>query len=113
MLVLSRRVGERLVIDDRITVTVVEIRGGQIRLGIEAPREIPVWREEVAVRKKMDLVVAIKEAEQRQMMKEPLFVDQVEYWHVDDLDCAQPEEALPVLEDHVRALVERLAECRT
>ena len=57
-----------------------------------------------------DLVVAVKEAEHRQMMKDqfPLFVDQVEYWHVDDLDCAQPEEALPVLEDHVRALVERL-----
>ena len=53
MLVLSRRIGERLVIDDRITVTVVEIRGGQIRLGVEAPKEIPVWREEVAVRKEM------------------------------------------------------------
>jgi carbon storage regulator len=50
MLVLSRRIGERIVIDDKITVTVVEIRGGQIRLGIEAPKEIPVWREEMAVR---------------------------------------------------------------
>ena len=40
-------------IDDKITVTVVEIRGGQIRLGVEAPKEIPVWREEVAVRKEM------------------------------------------------------------
>ena len=35
MLVLSRRVGERLVIDAKITVTVIEVRGGQIRLGIE------------------------------------------------------------------------------
>ena len=62
-----------------------------------------------------DLVVAVKEAEHRQMMREqfPLFVDQVEYWHVDDLDCAEPEEALPVLENHVRALVERLSEGRT
>ena len=51
MLVLSRRIGERLVIDDNIIVTVVEIRGGQVRLGIEAPREIPVRREEVAARK--------------------------------------------------------------
>ena len=50
MLVLSRRVGERLVIDANITVTVIEVRGGQIRLGIEAPPEIPVRREEVAVR---------------------------------------------------------------
>lgn len=57
-----------------------------------------------------DLVIALNEAKHRQMMREqfPLFVDQVEYWHVDDLDCATPEDALPVLEDHVRALVERL-----
>ena len=46
MLVLSRRVGERLVIDAKITFTVIEVRGGQIRLGIEAPKEIPVRREE-------------------------------------------------------------------
>jgi carbon storage regulator len=50
MLVLSHRIGECILIDDRITVTVVEIRGGQIRLGVEAPKEIPVWREEVLVR---------------------------------------------------------------
>ncbi len=50
MLVLSRRVGERLVIDAKITVTVIEVRGGQIRLSIEAPPEIPVRREEVAGR---------------------------------------------------------------
>lgn len=47
MLVLSRRVGERIVIDGNITVTVVEIQGGKIRLGIEAPKEVPVWREEI------------------------------------------------------------------
>ena len=41
MLVLSRRIGERLVIDDSITVTVIEVRGGQIRLGIEARRRFP------------------------------------------------------------------------
>jgi protein-tyrosine phosphatase len=62
-----------------------------------------------------DLVVAIKEAEHRQMMREqfPLFVDQIEYWHINDLDCALPEEALPVLENHVRALVTWLSEDRT
>jgi carbon storage regulator len=42
MLVLSRKPGERIVIDDRITVTVLEVRGNQIRLGIEAPKEIPI-----------------------------------------------------------------------
>jgi carbon storage regulator len=53
MLVLSRRIGERLVIDDTITVTVIEIRGGQIRLGVEAPPEIPIWREEVLAKQEM------------------------------------------------------------
>ena len=57
-----------------------------------------------------DLVVAIKEAEHRAMLAAqfPLWTDLVEYWHVDDLDCAQPEEALPVLEANVCALVARL-----
>jgi len=57
-----------------------------------------------------DLVVAVKENEHRAMMANqfPLWIDQVEYWHVDDLDCALPEEALPVLEENIRALVARL-----
>ena len=47
MLVLARKPGERIVINEEITVTVLEVRGSQIRLGIEAPTEIPVRREEV------------------------------------------------------------------
>lgn len=47
MLVLTRKLDERIVIDDRITVTVVEIKGGQIRLGIDAPKEMPIKREEL------------------------------------------------------------------
>ena len=47
MLVLTRKPGERIVIDDRITVTVLEVQGNRIRLGIEAPKEIPVMREEL------------------------------------------------------------------
>jgi carbon storage regulator CsrA len=47
MLVLTRREDEAIVIDGRIKVTVVEIRGSQIRLGIEAPKEIPIQREEI------------------------------------------------------------------
>ena len=46
MLVLSRKLGERIVIGDRIVVTVVKLDHGQVRLGIEAPREIAVFREE-------------------------------------------------------------------
>jgi protein-tyrosine phosphatase len=58
-----------------------------------------------------DHVVAVKEAEHRPQMKLqfPAWCDRVEYWHVDDLDCATPEDALPLLEIQVRALVERLA----
>ena len=47
MLVLTRKPGERIVIDDRITVTVLEVQGNRIRLGVEAPKEIPVMREEL------------------------------------------------------------------
>jgi carbon storage regulator len=47
MLVLTRKLGERIVIDDQITVTVLEIHGQRIRLGIEAPKEIPIKREEL------------------------------------------------------------------
>jgi len=48
MLVLSRKLGEKIVIGDSIIVTVVKIDRNQIRLGIEAPHEIPVYREEIA-----------------------------------------------------------------
>jgi carbon storage regulator len=47
MLVLSRRVGERLMIGDDIVVTVIEVRGDGVRLGIDAPREVRVHRAEV------------------------------------------------------------------
>lgn len=47
MLVLSRKKNESIVINNDITVTVVEIRGDKVRLGIVAPREVPVHRQEV------------------------------------------------------------------
>lgn len=47
MLILSRKKNESIVIDDEITITVVEIRGDKVRLGIVAPKEIPVHRQEV------------------------------------------------------------------
>lgn len=49
MLVLTRKIGERIVIGDNIVLTVIAIDGGRIRLGIEAPKEIPVHRKEVWV----------------------------------------------------------------
>ncbi len=48
MLVLSRKLGEKIVIGQNIIVTVVKIDRNQIRIGIEAPHDIPVYREEIA-----------------------------------------------------------------
>ncbi|MBI4385219.1 carbon storage regulator CsrA [Candidatus Parcubacteria bacterium] len=47
MLVLTRRLGERIKIGDDVVVVVLEIKGGQVRLGIDAPQSVPVHREEI------------------------------------------------------------------
>jgi carbon storage regulator len=47
MLVLSRKKNESIVINDQIVVTVIEVRGDKVRLGIDAPKEVPVHRREV------------------------------------------------------------------
>jgi carbon storage regulator len=48
MLVVSRKVGEKVIIGENIVITVVDIDRGKIRLGIEAPRDVPVYRQEIA-----------------------------------------------------------------
>ena len=47
MLVLSRKKNESIVINNDVTITIVEIRGDKVRIGIEAPKEVPVHRREV------------------------------------------------------------------
>ena len=47
MLILTRRVGETLMIGDQVTVTVLGVKGNQVRLGVNAPRDVTVHREEI------------------------------------------------------------------
>ncbi len=47
MLVLTRKIDESIIIGDNIKITVVDVRNDQVKLGIDAPREIPVHREEI------------------------------------------------------------------
>ena len=54
MLVLSRKVDESIVINSDIIVTVIEIRGDKVRLGINAPRDVPIHREEIIIHLKED-----------------------------------------------------------
>ncbi|OUR73080.1 carbon storage regulator [Methylophaga sp. 41_12_T18] len=47
MLILTRRIGEAIIIGDNVEVTILDIRGHQVRLGIDAPKDIAVHREEI------------------------------------------------------------------
>lgn len=47
MLVLSRKKNENIVINDDIVITIIEIRGDKVRLGVQAPKEVPVHRQEI------------------------------------------------------------------
>ncbi len=68
MLVLTRKLGESIAIDDHIKIVIVQIKGKQVRLGIQAPKETKIHREEV--------YTAIKE-QNEQASQVPLGLDQV------------------------------------
>ncbi len=50
MLILTRRVGETLMIGDDVAITVLGVKGNQVRVGINAPKDVPVHREEIYLR---------------------------------------------------------------
>lgn len=54
MLILTRRIGENVRIGDDVVVTVLGVKGNQVRLGVEAPKSVPVHREEIFERIKRD-----------------------------------------------------------
>ncbi len=54
MLILTRRVGETLMIGDEVTVTVLGVKGNQVRIGVNAPRDVAVHREEIYDRIKQE-----------------------------------------------------------
>ena len=68
MLVLTRRAGEGIIIGDSISIKIIEIKGGGIRIGIDAPRETKIYRQEVFDRIKQENVEAAN-------------------WNLDDLDA--------------------------
>lgn len=72
---------------------------------LRLPRDLQASDLEAA-----DLIVAVKEAEHRPLVARrfPEWTDRIEFWHVHDLDCALPEDAMPQLQQHVLELVERL-----
>ena len=47
MLILSRKVGDSIIIGDNVVITVLDVRGKQLRLGIIAPKDVPVYRDEI------------------------------------------------------------------
>ena len=62
MLVLTRRPGESIMVGKDIVITVIEIKGGQVRIGIDAPRDVQVHREEVYEQVRQENIAAVASA---------------------------------------------------
>ena len=65
MLRITRRAGERIMLGDDVVVEVIEVRGGTVRLGIDAPRSLPIYREELWLEVKRENEAAAQAAGER------------------------------------------------
>lgn len=72
MLALTRKIGEKIVIGEGITITVVDVKGDSVRLGIEAPKEIRILRGEIleATAKENKEAIVVKDAQSIDFLKE-------------------------------------------
>ena len=75
MLILTRRIGETIMIGDQVTCTVLAVKGNHVRVGISAPRQIEVHREEIYKRVKAQRTQAASEAAAAELAEEPELVD--------------------------------------
>ena len=66
MLILTRRVGETLMVGDDVTVTVLGVKGNQVRIGVNAPRDVSVHREEIYRRIQVEKSKKLDELEKQQ-----------------------------------------------
>jgi carbon storage regulator len=72
MLVLGRKIGEKIVIDDNIYVTILQVREGQVRIGIDAPKNIPILRFELVKEVENENKLAHKNTHE--------FIDTIKYY---------------------------------
>lgn len=62
MLILTRRIGETLMIEDNVKIKVLDVRGNQVRIGVEAPKDVSVHREEIYQRIQREKMMNLEKA---------------------------------------------------